>query len=161
MPNRMRPSASLIVATVLVWIPVAALIAARVIWPDAPERVPTHWNGAGVADTFMTSVGNFWLSLLPPVGCGFIAVVVLVFVGSDVPPIFGALGFGVLAAASALISLQWPIDEITAHQATLDGGNRIGSAFLLYLLGVLWGLLVFGVAAIRRGSTSAREPQPA
>ena len=47
------------------WIPllivVAGLVASAVVYPDLPERMPTHWNLAGEADGWSSRAWGAWL----------------------------------------------------------------------------------------------------
>lgn len=47
------------------WIPLliiaAALVASAVVYPDLPERIPTHWNFAGEVDGWSPRAWGAWL----------------------------------------------------------------------------------------------------
>ena len=144
-PPRQRLPIGALLGPILVWAPAVALVTIRTVWRNVPGQVPAHWSGIGAADSFQSSTALFWLSLLPAVGCGVVAIVVLIFVGADMRCRTAALTHGVLALIASAISLQWAVDVLTALQASSGGHNGIGPPFLLYLLALLWGVVVFVV----------------
>ena len=88
------------------------------------------------------------MSLLPAVACFIVGILLLVFVGSDLSRLTGAVAYGLLSLVSCAISLQWLVDLTTASDPKLS--NRIGPPFLYYLLAVGFGLASFVVALAGR-----------
>jgi uncharacterized protein DUF1648 len=136
----------------------------QAVWDAVPTLVPVHWNGAGEADTFQPATTLFWLSVMPAIGCGLVATAVLIFVGADTRRRTAALTHGALALIASAVSLQWVVNVLTALQADTGASNRIGVLFLLYLLALAWGGVVFLVTLLgawARDPTNQSEPDDA
>ncbi len=143
-------------AAVLVWVPAVTVVVLYARWPGVPARVPTHWTSPANADTFQSSALAFWPSLLPAIGCGLIAIAVVVFLGNDGSRRASAFGYGALAGVATAISLLWPAEVLTALNARTSGIENIGAPFLLLLLAIPWAGLAFMVSLL--GSRADTPP---
>ncbi|TFB87270.1 DUF1648 domain-containing protein [Cryobacterium algoricola] len=146
MTGKQRVPSGFIIAAILTWIPAAALLTAHAL-QIPPDLIPVHWDGTGSADGFDSPTNVFWLSLVPSVICGVIAICVAL-AGSGLRRIQGALAFAAIATVAAAVSLQWAVDVRTAIDAQTIETNRIGAPFLLYLLAIGWGLVVYAAGTI-------------
>lgn len=155
-PHRHQLPIGALLGPILVWVPSVALVSIHIAWRQVPAEVPAHWSGTGAADAFQPSATLFWLSFLPAVACGAVAIVVLIFVGSDIRRRTAALTHGLFALIASAVSLQWPVGVLTASQANSGGHNGIGTPFLLYILALLWGVVVFVVTT--SGSWTREQP---
>lgn len=95
----------------------------------------------------MDSSQLFWITLVPAAACALLAGLMAVTIRSDATRWAPAIGFGVLALVSHAAALQWPVDQLTAANASLQ--DRAEPPFLLFFGAFLWAGIAFAIASWR------------
>lgn len=139
-------------------IPPLALVVMVLTWPNPHELVPTHWGFTGIPD-LSSSIFMFWFALAGATLCALVAVIVALFLESDVARWPTAVSLAILLFVGSAAALSWPVSQLTASQPALE--NRIGPPFLLYIAALIWGGAALLIAASRpkRRALSA-DPAP-
>jgi hypothetical protein len=133
-------------ALVLIWLPTAVTAATWAAWSGRlPERIATHWSGAGAADGF-SPAGGFAVAMVAAGAVAMLAALVVVVLGRDLRFLLAACGAIAGAAAgiwvaSATASLADPADA------------RLGWRFLWFVAGLGWAALVAVVVGSRLPGT--------
>ena len=152
-PGRVVPQ--FVVAAVLTLLPVAAAVVVAQEWTHPATSIPVHWTTSH-ADNDDDATTVFWSGLALALACVAVAAFCAAFVRSDSGRWGSAAGFGALAAVGCAATLLWPVGQLTAAAST--AGDRIGPAFLLFLIALGWGAVVFGICATRHADPA---PDPA
>ena len=136
--NRPRTPAAII----LIWLPAVITAATWSTWSDRlPDRMATHWNGAGEADGFSSSSG-FWTAMLViGVVAGMAGIVIALRAG-------GAYGSRYLLGAAGALAGSTTGVWVASATATVQnpGDPRLGWRLLYFVAGLGWGAVVALVA---------------
>lgn len=158
-PGR-RPRWRSALALVLVWVPVAALLAVGPAWLDRlPELTASHWGASGPADGFTAST-PFWLWTTGLAAAAAVVATLVVLVATSQSVVTWALLAG--AYGASLAAVVW----LTSAHATLQAGAAeeavLGAGFLVGLLVaiVVWPGLVY-LAAGNFSDPRPEAPVPA
>jgi MFS family permease len=132
-------------AGLLVIAPFALLLLSRLVWPDVPAVLPTHWTGPGEVDA--TTAGATYLGVVVSISgfCAMVGALTALFV-SVVPDVWSRWIMTLLGAVAAGAASAYGITAWAVHLAsgeTDDVGPVWGLAFLLVAAG--WGGLVYAV----------------
>lgn len=138
-----RPHRAL--AGLLVIAPFALLLLSRLVWPDVPAVLPTHWTGPGEVDA--TAAGATYLGVVVSISgfCAMVGALTAVF-ASVVPDVWSRWVMGLLGAVAAGAAAAYGITAWAVHLAAGepdDVGPVWGLAFLL--VAAAWGWLVYAV----------------
>lgn len=144
----------------------AALVLTATAWPTLPAKIPTHWNGAGVADGWGPR-GMLWL--LPgigiPVVAGMLAIVrfpwltnLPVKIDESNAHVHYRLVVRLLAVLSAAVALIFLVLVIETIQTARGGPGLLGPWMLpIFIVPTIGALAWYLVAVIRAPRARASD----